>query len=177
MSEALRQAAKEYLVRYGGDVFPNTFRSAKGTIVTDSDGREYLDFTSGQMCATIGHNHPAIVEAVNRAGQKAFHMFSGMIPEVVVELAETLAERLAAGRHQAHDLHQHRLGGERSRPSHGQDVHRRLRGAGARRLVARHHRRRELGLDGERPQGLRRAGAGRVRDSRAQRLSTLYSRA
>lgn len=91
MNEALRQAAKDYLVRYGGDAFPNLFRSAKGTIVTDSDGREYLDFTSGQMCATIGHNHPAIVEAVNRAGTKAFHFFSGMIPEVVVELAQTLA--------------------------------------------------------------------------------------
>src|SRR5471030_1807954 len=91
MSEALRQAAKEYLVRYGGDTFPNLFRSAKGTIVTDSDGREYLDFTSGQMCATIGHNHPAIVEAVHRAGEKAFHMFSGMIPEVVAELGQTLA--------------------------------------------------------------------------------------
>lgn len=91
MNKALMQASKDYLVRYGGDVFPNLFRSAKGTIVTDCDGREYLDFTSGQMCATIGHNHPAIVDAVNRAGQKAFHMFSGMIPEVVVELAETLA--------------------------------------------------------------------------------------
>jgi 2,2-dialkylglycine decarboxylase (pyruvate) len=91
MSEALQQAAKEYLIRYGGDTFPKLFRSAKGTIVTDSDGREYLDFTSGQMCATIGHNHPAIVEAVHRAGEKAFHFFSGMIPEVVVELAETLA--------------------------------------------------------------------------------------
>lgn len=62
MSEALQQAAKDYLVRYGGDAFPNLFRSAKGTIVTDSEGREYLDFTSGQMCATIGHNHPAIVD-------------------------------------------------------------------------------------------------------------------
>src|SRR5271170_3350823 len=91
MTSALKEAADEYLVRYGGDVFPNLFRSAKGTIVTDSDGREYLDFTSGQMCATIGHNHPAIVEAVNRAGKKAFHFFSGMIPEVVVELAQTLA--------------------------------------------------------------------------------------
>jgi 2,2-dialkylglycine decarboxylase (pyruvate) len=91
MSAALQQAASEYLIRYGGDTFPKLFRSAKGTIVTDSDGREYLDFTSGQMCATIGHNHPAIVEAVHRAGEKAFHFFSGMIPEVVVELAETLA--------------------------------------------------------------------------------------
>ena len=88
MTSALKQAADEFLVRYGGDIFPNLFTSAKGTIVTDSDGREYLDFTSGQMCATIGHNHPAIVEAVERAGRKAFHLFSGMIPEVVAELAQ-----------------------------------------------------------------------------------------
>jgi 2,2-dialkylglycine decarboxylase (pyruvate) len=91
MSEALREASKEFLVRYGGDAFPNLFRSARGTVVTDSDGREYLDFTSGQMCATIGHNHPAIVEAAHRASEKAYHFFSGMIPEVVVELAQTLA--------------------------------------------------------------------------------------
>jgi len=91
MNDALRDAAGEYLVRYGGDAFPALFRSAKGTIVKDSNGREYLDFTSGQMCATIGHNHPAIVEAVHRAGEKAFHFFSGMIPEVVAELAQTLA--------------------------------------------------------------------------------------
>lgn len=91
MDATLRDAAKEFLVRYGGDSFPNLFVSAKGTVVRDDTGREILDFTSGQMCATIGHNHPAIVEAVNRAGTKAFHMFSGMIPEVVAELARTLA--------------------------------------------------------------------------------------
>lgn len=91
MSEALLEASKEYLVRYGGDAFPALFTSAKGTIVKDSQGREYLDFTSGQMCATIGHNHPEIIDAVRRAGEKALHFFSGMIPEVVAELAQTLA--------------------------------------------------------------------------------------
>ena len=91
MTHSYHQASKDFLVRYGGDVFPNLFTSARGTIVTDSAGRDYLDFTSGQMCATIGHNHPAIVEAVHRAGEKAFHFFSGMIPEVVAELAQVLA--------------------------------------------------------------------------------------
>lgn len=91
MDIKLREAAKEYMVRYGGDTFPNLFRSAKGCIVKDDTGREILDFTSGQMCATIGHNHPAIVRAVHEAGEKAFHMFSGMIPEVVAELAATVA--------------------------------------------------------------------------------------
>lgn len=91
MDDDLAQAARDFLIRYGGDEFPDLFVSAKGTIVRDRAGREYLDFTSGQMCATIGHNHDAIVAAVNRAGSKAFHLFSGMIPEAVPELARTLA--------------------------------------------------------------------------------------
>src|ERR1700682_3617976 len=91
MNEILRNAAEEYLVRYGGDAFPNLFRSARGSVVIDDTGREILDFTSGQMCATIGHNHPAIVRAVHEAGEKAFHMFSGMVPEVVAQLAATMA--------------------------------------------------------------------------------------
>ena len=92
----LKQAADEYLVRYGGDQFGNLFSSAKGTIVVDEESREILDFTSGQMCATVGHNHPAIVAAVEDAGQKALHMFSGMIPEVVAELGAKLAAWLPA---------------------------------------------------------------------------------
>src|ERR1700674_1508330 len=92
MNEILRNAAEEYLVRYGGDAFSNLFKSAKGSVVIDDTGREILDFTSGQMCATIGHNHPAIVRAVHEAGENAFHFFSGMIPEVVAELAMKLAQ-------------------------------------------------------------------------------------
>ncbi len=91
MDDDLTRAAREFLIRYGGDEFPDLFVSAKGTIVRDRAGREYLDFTSGQMCATIGHNHDAIVAAVNRAGSRAFHLFSGMIPEAVPQLARNLA--------------------------------------------------------------------------------------
>ncbi len=83
----LRAAARDHLVRYGGDVFPALFTKAQGAVVTDDTGREILDFTSGQMCATVGHNHPNIVAAVERAGQTAYHLFSGMIPETVAELA------------------------------------------------------------------------------------------
>jgi len=43
----LKADARELLIRYGGDAFPNLFRTAKGSIVTDSEGREILDFTSG----------------------------------------------------------------------------------------------------------------------------------
>lgn len=92
MDDSLRSAAREFLVRYGGDEFPNLFQSAKGSIVIDDTGREILDFTSGQMCATIGHNHPAITAAVRESCDSAFHLFSGMIPEPVAALGKLLAE-------------------------------------------------------------------------------------
>lgn len=94
MSEELRAAAREYLVRVGGDRFPNLFVSARGAVVTDDTGREILDFTSGQMCATVGHNHPAIVAAIEESGRRAIHLFSGMIPQVVAKLGGKLAEWL-----------------------------------------------------------------------------------
>lgn len=93
---ALREAADEYLVRFGGDRSRNLFVSAHGATVVDDTGREVLDFTSGQMCATIGHNHPAMVEAMAECGRTAVHLFSGMIPEVAVKLARKLAEWLPA---------------------------------------------------------------------------------
>ena len=96
MDEDLRSAAKDVLIRYGGDAFPNLFRSAKGSIVVDDEGREILDFTSGQMCATIGHNHPAITSAIMHSCDTAVHMFSGMIPEPVVTLGKMLADWLPA---------------------------------------------------------------------------------
>lgn len=94
MNNELRAAAKDYLVRYGGDQFENLFVGAKGAVVTDDTGREILDFTSGQMCATIGHNHPALLEALETSGKTAVHMFSGMIPEVVAKLGRKMAEWL-----------------------------------------------------------------------------------
>ena len=94
--EELRRAARELLVRYGGDAFPTLFVSAKGSTVRDDEGREILDFTSGQMCATIGHNHPAIVAAIKESADSAVHMFSGMIPESVARLAKKLADWLPA---------------------------------------------------------------------------------
>ena len=42
MDADLRAAARDLLIRYGGDTFPNLFRSARGTIVTDDEGREIL---------------------------------------------------------------------------------------------------------------------------------------
>jgi 2,2-dialkylglycine decarboxylase (pyruvate) len=91
MSNDLNDAVKENLIRYGGDVFPEVVVSAKGSYVTDITGRKILDFTSGQMCATVGHNHPAIIAAIRKSADTAIHLFSGMIPDSVARLARKIS--------------------------------------------------------------------------------------
>ena len=83
---------RAHLIRYGGDAYHEIVEKAQGCYVFDAKGRKILDFTSGQMCATVGHNHPNIVAAIRRSCDTALHLFSGMIPRSVVELAEALAK-------------------------------------------------------------------------------------
>ena len=83
-----------HLIRYTSETFPEIIVRAQGSWVWDKDGRAILDFTSGQMCSTLGHNHPAIVEAVKSSADQAIHLFSGMIPDTVVDLAERMAKIL-----------------------------------------------------------------------------------
>ncbi|MCA8932216.1 MAG: aspartate aminotransferase family protein [Rhodospirillaceae bacterium] len=82
------------LIRYGMDLHPTPIISAKGAVLTDVEGHEILDFTSGQMCATIGHNHPRITAAIRKACDDAIHLFSGMISPPVLALAKRLTGML-----------------------------------------------------------------------------------
>lgn len=88
------QIVDQHLIRYTGKFSPVVIQRASGAYVYDHTGRAILDFTSGQMCSTIGHNHPAIVEAIHNACQEAIHLFSGMLSPSVVHLAEALCELL-----------------------------------------------------------------------------------
>ncbi|MBV8651387.1 MAG: aspartate aminotransferase family protein [Alphaproteobacteria bacterium] len=83
-----------HLIRYGMPFSPHLVAKARGTLLWDSEGREILDFTSGQMCATLGHNHPSIVEAIREACEGALHLFSGMLSPPVVALSQRLAQML-----------------------------------------------------------------------------------
>ena len=94
MDQQLREAARDHLIRYGQGDIDRLYVSAKGATVRDDEGREILDFTSGQMCATLGHSHPAIVKAIRSGAGDSVHLFSGMIPEAVARLAKKLSQWL-----------------------------------------------------------------------------------
>jgi 2,2-dialkylglycine decarboxylase (pyruvate) len=98
MNEAIRPAetafwsrARRHLLRYGGDFVPFVPVRAEGAFLFDSGGRRMLDFTSGQMSAILGHCHPEIVATVRETVGRLDHLFSSMVSEPVVDLAEALA--------------------------------------------------------------------------------------
>ncbi|MCP3933532.1 MAG: aspartate aminotransferase family protein [Bacteroidetes bacterium] len=71
---------------------PLVFSSGHGCRITDSDGQDYLDLTSGQVCAIVGHNHPKINEVINKQSDKLIHTHSGFFSEEEVLLAKTIAD-------------------------------------------------------------------------------------
>src|SRR4051795_4735569 len=83
-------AHREHLIRYGGEFAAELIDSASGSWLTTEGGRRILDFTSGQMCATLGHGHPAILEAMREASGRVVHLFSGFLSRDVTELAREL---------------------------------------------------------------------------------------
>jgi 2,2-dialkylglycine decarboxylase (pyruvate) len=82
---------ERFLIRYAGDFAPFVVEKAEGAWVLTTDGRRILDFTSGQISSTLGHNHPRIVEAVERSLREVIHLNSWMLSEDVLELAKRLA--------------------------------------------------------------------------------------
>jgi len=48
-------------------LFPVCFEKGYGVTLTDVDGNTYIDFSSGIYVTTLGHCHPRVTEAVQRA--------------------------------------------------------------------------------------------------------------
>lgn len=62
----------------------------KGLVVTDADGKQYLDFLGGIATNILGHAHPAIVKAVSKQVSILSHVSNFYVHPNAVELAEKL---------------------------------------------------------------------------------------
>ncbi|NDZ93589.1 glutamate-1-semialdehyde 2,1-aminomutase [Streptomyces sp. SID6673] len=74
----------------GGD--PRFIASAKGCHLTDVDGNDYVDLVSSWGPMILGHAHPAVVEAVQKAA--AGGLSFGAPTEAEIELAEEIIDRV-----------------------------------------------------------------------------------
>ena len=62
----------------------------KGLVVTDADGKQYLDFLGGIATSILGHAHPAIVKAVTQQISTLSHVSNLYVHPHAVALAEKL---------------------------------------------------------------------------------------
>jgi glutamate-1-semialdehyde 2,1-aminomutase len=79
-----------------GDPYPIYLRDGHGSTVNDVDGNEYRDFHNGFGSMVVGHAHPKIVEAIDRAARAGTHFAAPT--EDTVRFAEVLCERFSLER-------------------------------------------------------------------------------
>ncbi|MGW0810668.1 acetylornithine transaminase [Nonomuraea sp. NPDC002799] len=85
---------KAFMPNYG--VPPVALARGEGSRVWDVDGKEYLDFIGGIATSSLGHAHPALVEAVSAQVATIAHTSNLFLHEPEVLLAEQLLGLLNA---------------------------------------------------------------------------------
>ena len=90
-AELIARDAKYVLRPWSGGP-PVPLVDAKGCVVTDADGKQYLDFTSGYFVNNAGHCHPDVVAAATAQMNKITQVSGKLLTVPAVDLAEKLVE-------------------------------------------------------------------------------------
>ncbi|NJD77756.1 MAG: acetylornithine transaminase [Candidatus Methanoperedens sp.] len=69
---------------------PVAIKKACGAVVTDVDGKEYIDCVAGIAVNNVGHCHPAVVGAIKRQVEQLIHVSNLYYTEQQAVLAEGL---------------------------------------------------------------------------------------
>jgi 4-aminobutyrate aminotransferase len=73
--------------------YPLVIDHAKGAVITDVEGREYIDFVAGIAVMNVGHSNPAVSAAITAQLEKIAHCgFPDFFAEPPVRLAEKLRQ-------------------------------------------------------------------------------------
>ena len=89
---------KKFLTRWDASLQNNygmpaiTLVKGKGIVVTDADGKSYLDFLGGIATSILGHAHPAIVKAVTKQVSVLSHVSNFYAHPNAIALAEKLTK-------------------------------------------------------------------------------------
>ncbi|MFH1136486.1 MAG: 4-aminobutyrate--2-oxoglutarate transaminase [Pseudomonadota bacterium] len=96
-TERLARLREARVPRGVANITPFYAASAKGAIITDVEGREFIDFAGGIGVMNVGHCHPKVVAAIKDQADKFIHTcFHVMAYAPYVELADRLC-RLTPG--------------------------------------------------------------------------------
>ena len=73
--------------------YPAAMVKGEGCRLTDSSGREYLDFLSGIAVCSLGHCHPKVTAAIQSQAARLVHVSNLYYTEPQTDLAEILVAR------------------------------------------------------------------------------------
>ena len=92
-SKEIHERAAKYMKGYSSQVrlFPVVFEKGHGVTLTDVDGNTYLDFSSGIYVTGLGHCHPKVTEAVQKAAGELMNAHDFTTP-IKMRLLEKLAD-------------------------------------------------------------------------------------
>src|ERR1044072_121629 len=77
---------------------PVQFVRGERSRVWDDEGTEYLDFQTGLAVTSLGHSHPAVVEAIREQAARLVHVGNLFYTEPGVRLAQRLSEGSLGGK-------------------------------------------------------------------------------
>ncbi len=92
-NEELLKLRSDFISGGVGSVTTQFVESARGAILRDVDGNEYIDFAGGIAVMNIGHSHPRVVAAIKAQAEKLTHTCFMVNPyETAVQLAKKLCQ-------------------------------------------------------------------------------------
>jgi acetylornithine/N-succinyldiaminopimelate aminotransferase len=71
---------------------PPVLVTGKGTVVTDTEGKDYLDFTAGWAVLNLGHSHDFVTNAIRDQAGKIIHMSNLFYTTPQLSLAKTIVD-------------------------------------------------------------------------------------
>lgn len=90
-SEKYMQMRQNSIPKGPVNIYPTIISHASGAIMTDVDGREFIDFAGGIGVNNVGHCHPKVVAAIKDQAEKFIHTcFHVSMYNSYIELADKL---------------------------------------------------------------------------------------
>ena len=91
-NDSLHQRYEAIMAPYLNPLYtkPISIDRGEGSYVWDIEGVRYLDFFGGVLTTMIGHNNPAVTEAIKAQVGKVLHTSTLYLSEPMIELAEEI---------------------------------------------------------------------------------------
>lgn len=89
--EQIMELSKKYIMQTYGRI-PLVPVKGAGARLWDASGKEYLDFVAGIAVCSLGHCHPAVVEAINVQARQLMHISNLYYIEPQAKLAQLLVQ-------------------------------------------------------------------------------------